>query len=95
MGGLRRIVLDVLKSHEPSNVSFALKLSELENVEGVNITLSEIDQETESVKITIVGTNLDYDEIKNEIEALGGVVHSIDEVVAGKKIVEAVKTEQD
>ncbi|MCQ4153236.1 MAG: DUF211 domain-containing protein [Archaeoglobales archaeon] len=95
MGGLRRVVLDVLKSHEPSNVFFAMKLSQLENVEGVNITLSEIDQETESVKITIVGTDMDYDEIRRVIEDLGGVVHSIDEVVAGKKIVESVRTEQD
>ncbi len=95
MGGLRRLVLDVLKSHEPSSVFFAIKLSQLENVEGVNITLSEIDQETESVKITIVGTDMDYEVIRNVIEGLGGVVHSIDEVVAGKKIVEAVKTEQD
>lgn len=95
MAGLRRIVLDVLKPHEPSTTYFALKLSELEGIEGVNITLQEVDQETESVKITIVGVNLDYDEIKDTIETLGGVVHSIDEVVAGKKIVESVRTEQD
>lgn len=95
MGGIRRLVLDVLKSHEPSNVFFAMKLSEVENVEGVNVTLSEIDRETESIKITILGTNLEYEEIRKVIEELGGVVHSIDEVVAGKKIVESVKTEQD
>lgn len=95
MGGIRRLVLDVLKSHEPSNVFFAIKLSQVKNVEGVNITLSEIDQETESVKITIVGTSIDYEEIKKVIEDLGGVVHSIDEVVAGKMIVESVRTEQD
>ncbi|MEM0022002.1 MAG: DUF211 domain-containing protein [Archaeoglobaceae archaeon] len=95
MSGIRRLVLDVLKPHEPSTTYFALKLSELEGIEGVNITLQEVDQETESVKITLVGMNLDYEEIKSTIEALGGVVHSIDEVVAGKKIVESVKTEQD
>ncbi|MEM1671069.1 MAG: DUF211 domain-containing protein [Archaeoglobaceae archaeon] len=95
MGGIRRLVLDVLKSHEPSNVFFAIKLSQVKNVEGVNITLSEIDQETESVKITIVGTSIDYEEIRKVIEDLGGVVHSIDEVVAGKTIVESVMTEQD
>lgn len=95
MSGIRRLVLDVLKTHSPSVVFLALKLSELENVEGVNITLSELDVETESVKITIVGTNLNFEEIKKLIESLGGVVHSVDEVVAGKKIVESVKTEQD
>ncbi|MCC6027158.1 MAG: hypothetical protein DSO01_03050 [Archaeoglobi archaeon] len=95
MGNIRRLVLDVLKPHSPSVVFFASKLSELQNVEGVNISLSELDVETESVKITIVGTDLDFEEIKRMIESLGGVVHSVDEVVAGKKIVESVKTEQD
>ncbi|MCX8195388.1 MAG: DUF211 domain-containing protein, partial [Candidatus Micrarchaeota archaeon] len=54
------------------------------------ITLSEIDQETESVKITIVGTNMEYEEIRKVIEDLGGVVHSIDEVVAAGSIVSSV-----
>ncbi len=94
MSGIRRLVLDVLKPHEPSNTYFALRLSEIEGVEGVNVTLQEIDQETESVKITLVGEDLDYEEIRDTIETLGGVVHSIDEVVAGKRIVESVKTEQ-
>lgn len=52
----------------------------------MNITLSELDVETESVKITIVGTNLNFEEIKKLIESLGGVVHSVDEVVAGKRL---------
>ncbi len=95
MKGLRRLVLDVLKPHEPKTTVFALKLSEIDNVDGVNIHLSEIDQATENIKITILGDNLDFDEIKRMIEDLGGVIHSIDEVVAGKTIVESVKTEQD
>ncbi len=95
MKGIRRLVLDVLKPHEPQSTVFAVKLSEIENVAGVNVTLAEIDQATESVKITIVGDNLDYAKIKKVIEDLGGVVHSIDEVVAGKIIVESVRTEQD
>lgn len=93
--GIRRLVLDVLKSHDPRITVLALKLSELKGVSGVNVTLQEVDQATESVKITIVGDNIDYEEIRKTIEDLGGVIHSIDEVVAGKIIVEAVKTGQD
>ncbi|WP_202318732.1 DUF211 domain-containing protein [Archaeoglobus neptunius] len=95
MKGLRRLVLDVLKPHEPRTTVFALRLSELNNVDGVNIHLSEIDQATENIKITILGNDLDFDEIKRLIEDLGGVIHSIDEVVAGKIVVESVRTEQD
>jgi hypothetical protein len=93
--GIRRLVLDVLKPHEPLSIFLALRLSELKNVDGVNVSLEEIDQATESIKITIVGDNLDYEVIKKTIEDLGGVIHSIDEVVAGKIIVESVRTEQD
>ncbi|ADC65452.1 protein of unknown function DUF211 [Ferroglobus placidus DSM 10642] len=95
MAGIRRLVLDVLKPHEPSNIILAKVLSELEFVDGVNLSLYEIDQNTENVKITIVGDNMDFEEIKRTIERLGGVIHSVDEIVAGKKIVETVMTEQD
>uniref|UniRef100_A0A7C4S660 DUF211 domain-containing protein n=1 Tax=Geoglobus ahangari TaxID=113653 RepID=A0A7C4S660_9EURY len=95
MAGIRRLVLDVLKPHEPNNILLAKVLSELEFVDGVNLSLYEIDQNTENVKITIVGDDMDFEEIKRTIESLGGVIHSIDEVVAGKRIVETVMTEQD
>ncbi|WP_456327346.1 DUF211 domain-containing protein [Archaeoglobus sp.] len=95
MAGLRRLVLDVLKPHEPSNVLLAVKLSEIENVEGVNLLLREMDQNTETLKITIVGDNLDFDKIRKILEEFGAVIHSVDEIVAGKKIVESARTEQD
>lgn len=93
--GIRLLVLDVLKPHQPIVTDLALGLSELEGVEGVNITLVEIDKETENVKITVVGDNLDYEEIVRTIEEFGGVVHSIDMVAAGKRIVEEEETPQD
>lgn len=93
--GLIRIVLDILKPHEPNIPLFAKFLSELSGVEGVNITLMEIDKETENVKITIQGDDLNFEEINQAIEQYGGTVHSVDEVVAGKKLIEEVTTPQD
>jgi hypothetical protein len=93
--GLRRIVLDVLKTHEPKLNDLALKLCGLKEVDGVNITVYEIDKSTENIKITIEGTNLQYEPIKEIIESMNGVIHSIDEVAAGKRIIEEVKTPQD
>ena len=87
--------MDVLKPHEPSNVLLALKLSEVENVEGVNLILREMDQNTETLKITVVGDNMNFDKIKKVLEDFGAVIHSVDEIVAGKKLVESVRTEQD
>ncbi len=67
----------------------------MEGISGVNCTLEEVDQETESIKITIEGANIDYDELEQAISESGAVVHSVDSVSAGKKLVEEVETPQD
>jgi len=92
---LRRMVLDVLKTHEPKLTDLAVKLCSVDGIDGVNVTVYEIDKSTENIKITIEGFNLDYDAIKAIIESMNGVIHSIDEVAAGKKIIDEVKTPQD
>jgi len=92
---IRRVVLDVLKPHRPSVVDLSLALSSLEGVDGVNIMIYEIDQHVENAKITIVGTKVDFDVVKEKLEEMGATIHSVDEVASGKKLVEAVKTPQD
>lgn len=90
-----RLVLDVLKPHEPSMVEFADRIKNLEGVEGVNISLVEIDEEVQNIKITSEGRGMDFEEVKNAIEDLGGSIHSIDEIACGEKLVEKVSTPQD
>jgi len=95
MSQIRRLVLDVLKPHEPTNVEVASAIGDLQDVDGVNLSLYEVDQQTENVKITVEGTNVNYDLVLQTIENLGGVVHSVDEIIAGKKIVEEDETLHD
>lgn len=61
-----------------------------DRVSGLNITLKEVDQNTESITITLEGDDLSYDSIKDILEQAGAVIHSIDQVVAGKRLVEEV-----
>lgn len=68
----------------------ALMVSRATHVIGVNISLKEVDQSTESITITLEGDNLDYENIKEILEQAGAVIHSIDQVVAGKRFVEEV-----
>jgi hypothetical protein len=92
---VKRIILDVLKPHNPSIIELAERLGALEGISGVNISLEEVDAQTDSIKITIEGTNIEYEKVKTEISECGAVIHSIDGVSAGMKLVDEVDTPQD
>jgi len=92
---IRRLVLDVLKPHKPSILELADRLGGLDGIFGVNISLEEVDAETDSIKITIEGNNIDYEQVKKEIAECSAVIHSIDSVSAGMKLVDEVNTPQD
>jgi hypothetical protein len=92
---IRRLILDVLKPHRPSVIEVSEALSHLEGVEGVNIIMNEIDQQVENAKIIIVGNPLNFEEIKSKLKEFGATIHSVDEVAAGKRIIEEVMTPQD
>jgi hypothetical protein len=95
MGKIRRIVLDVLKPLDPSIIELSAELSDLAGVEAVNISIYEIDRRVENAKITLEGSDLNYHEVERVIGDSGGTVHSIDEVVAGRSIIDDAATLQD
>ncbi len=92
---IRRLILDVLKPHKPNVVEVSEALSHLEGVEGVNIIINEIDQQVENAKVIVVGISISFEAVQKKLEEFGATIHSIDEVAAGKRIVEEVTTPQD
>jgi hypothetical protein len=89
---LRRLVLDVDKAiSKPTIVELAEAISAVNGVDAVNVTVTEIDQETMGFNITIEGEHLSYDALERAIEHVGAVVHSIDQLVAGSRIIEDVE----
>jgi hypothetical protein len=95
MAPIRRLVIDVLKPHEPSMLAFTQQIAGAESVEGVNGTLIELDREVQNVKFTLEGTDVDYDAVEALVEDAGGSVHSVDQVACGEYIVEDAPTQQD
>jgi len=92
---VRRLVLDVLKPHQPTMLTLADKLGDLEGVQGIDISLLEIDSKVENIKVTLEGTDIDYDEVSEVIQESGGSIHSIDKVSTGKRLIEEAETPQD
>ncbi|MFC7229878.1 DUF211 domain-containing protein [Salinirubellus salinus] len=95
MSTVRRLVVDVLKPHDPPLPEFASRLAEVGSVAGVTVSLVELDREVQNVKITVEGGAIEYDEVEAAVENLGGTVHSVDEVACGEYVVEDRPTQQD
>ena len=95
MVAVRRLVIDVLKPHDPPLVEFARRVSEVDSVEGISASLIELDNEVQNVKLTLEGTDLDVESVEKAVERIGGTVHSVDEVACGERIVEDRQTFQD
>jgi hypothetical protein len=89
---IRRLVLDVDKAiARPSIPDLAEAIGEVRGVIAVNITVTEIDIETVGFNVTIEGEHLSYVDLVRAIEHTGAVVHSIDQLVAGDRIIEEVR----
>lgn len=81
---IKNLVLDVLKPHSPPLPEFASFLTELEGVEKVEVTLVEMDEKTESLKVVLSGSDIEYEALKDHVGKQGAVIHSVDHVVVEK-----------
>jgi hypothetical protein len=88
-------VLDVLKPHQPTILDLAVKLGDLEGIDGTDLVLNEIDNKVENIKITVEGPEINFDEVAAVIQESGGSIHSIDKVSTGSALVEEANTPQD
>ena len=81
---IKNIVLDVLRPHSPPLPEFATFISTLDGLNKVDINLMEIHGKTESLKVTLNGSNIKFDALKELMEKHGAVIHSVDQVIAEK-----------
>lgn len=82
MPNIRRIVLDVLKPHQPNAFDFAMALAGAGNQYDVHLTVIDVDENTESVLIEIKAPSIDFELVQASIIDMGASLHSIDEVEA-------------
>jgi hypothetical protein len=77
---LKRIVLDVLKPHQPDALEFCRAIAELQEGYEVILTVQEIDEETQTLQLEIRGPAIELAPIESAINSMGGSLHSIDHV---------------
>ncbi len=80
MAKIRRLVLDVLKPHQPNAVDFAKSLADLAAECRLRLIVTEVDEKTETIVLEVEGNDLQFETLSEEINKMGASVHSIDEV---------------
>lgn len=83
---VKKIVLDVLKPHQPNALEFSQAIAKVGGDYHVHLIVLEMDENTESVQIEIAGNSIDFEAIHSAIKDLGGSLHSIDEVVVQSEV---------
>jgi hypothetical protein len=80
MVNVKRVVLDVLKPHQPNALEFSRAIAAVGAGYHVTLTVLEVDESTETLQIVVAGDAIDYEAVQSEISGMGGSIHSIDEV---------------
>jgi hypothetical protein len=77
---IKRVVLDVLKPHNPNALDFTTSIAEKVPGCRIKLTVTAMDEKTETVLVVIEGEQVPFNVITGVISSLGGSIHSIDEV---------------
>lgn len=81
---IRRLVVDSLKPRESSILELSRTICEVNGVEEVDINVTEVDVKTETIKLIIRGTNIDYNGITESLNNNGATIRSVDEISVSK-----------
>ena len=92
---VRRVILDVDKGlNRPSLLDLAATIEQVPGVEAVNVSVTEMDMETMGTIISVEGTMINYDALINSIEDIGAVIHSVDEIAVGRRLIESIRRDE-
>ena len=80
MVSVKKIVLDVLKPHQPNALEFSSAIAAGGDGYRVRLSVLEVDENTETLQLVVEAEAIDFDRVQSTIESMGGSVHSIDEV---------------
>ena len=77
---VKRIVLDVLKPHQPNSLEFSQAIARVGEDYRVCLTVLEMDENTETLQLEVEGGSIDFESVVSAITDMSGSLHSIDQV---------------
>jgi len=80
MTQVKRVVLDILKPHHPDALQFCSHIAALGSDYRVKLAVQEMDEKTQTLKLIVEGSDINFDALQDVIARMGASLHSIDEV---------------
>ena len=77
---IRRIMVDSLIPREISIIDLSRVICSVSGVEEVDITVTEVDVKTETIRLTIRGPNISFEDLSKIMSEHGVTIRSIDEI---------------
>ena len=77
---IRRLIVDSLKPRETNIIDLSRVICSVNGVEEVDITVTEVDVKTETIRLTIRGPNISYEDLSKIMNEHGVTIRSIDEI---------------
>ncbi len=81
---IRRVLIEALKARETSLVELSQNLCSANGVDECDMIVTDVDAKTETVKLTVRGSNIEYNEILKMLQDNGVSVKGVDEVSVSK-----------
>lgn len=77
---IKKLILDILKPHKPGVLEFASAVAAQGHDYRVSLKVLEMDENTETLEVTIEGQDIELETISRVIKEMGASLHSIDGV---------------
>jgi hypothetical protein len=81
---IRRLLIEASKPRETSLVDLSKAICSVNGVEECDIVVTDVDARTETVKLTVRGPNIGYDEIMKIMRDSGMSIKGVDEISVSK-----------
>lgn len=82
---VKRLVLDVLKPHQPNALDFCRRIAQLGADYEVCLNVEEVDENTQTLSLEIRGGDIDMEAVETAIADMGASLHSVDQVEVHNK----------
>ncbi|MCD6465067.1 DUF211 domain-containing protein [Candidatus Bathyarchaeota archaeon] len=81
---IRRVLIEALKSRETSLVELSQAVCSVNGVDECDIIVTDVDIKTETIKMTVKGPDIDYDELVKILQDYGISIKGVDEISVSK-----------